>query len=101
LLARAAGLKKSLMADAAYPHFPLCMALFRFGELVREAEVAWCDEMRRTFDLQYCSPALCEIDLTGRGIPVASCAVNLNSSKCVMLLLHSHTTCANIPIVKQ
>jgi hypothetical protein len=24
------------------------MALFRFGELVREAEVAWCEEMLQT-----------------------------------------------------
>jgi DNA-binding PadR family transcriptional regulator len=46
-LAAAAQLQKMVRKNSSYPDFPVWMALFRYGVLLRKAEIAWCDETLR------------------------------------------------------
>ena len=48
-LAALAELQGLVERNAAYPDFPIWMALFRYGVLLRKAEIAWCDETLRAF----------------------------------------------------
>jgi len=43
-MAAAAELQKLVARNKSFPDFPVWQTLFRYGVLMREAELAWCDE---------------------------------------------------------
>jgi hypothetical protein len=43
-MAAAVELQKLVERNKSFPDFPVWQTLFRYGALMREAELAWCDE---------------------------------------------------------